>query len=42
MAKNLREFLTKVRETIPSGYIEVNKEIDSKFELCALLLHLEN
>jgi 2,5-furandicarboxylate decarboxylase 1 len=42
MSKNLREFLTKVKDTIPSGYLEVDKEIDAKFELCALLQHLEN
>jgi 2,5-furandicarboxylate decarboxylase 1 len=42
MPKNLSEFLIRIKDAIPSGYLEVDKEIDAKFELCALLQHLEN
>lgn len=42
MTKDLRTFLNELREKLPKHYLEVEKEIDSQFEVCALLQHLED
>ena len=42
MAKDLRTFLVELQEKMPNSYLEVKKEIDSQFETCALLKHLDN
>lgn len=41
MAKDLREFLAELKEKLPEKYVEVDKEINSRFEITALLRHLE-
>jgi len=42
MTKDLRTFLDELKKKLPSRYLEVKKEIDSQFEICAFLKHLED
>jgi len=42
MAKDLRSFLEDLRAKLPENYLEVGKEIDSRFETSAILKHMED
>lgn len=42
MAKDLISFIDRLKTVAPENYSEVDKLIDSKFEISALLQHLEN
>jgi len=42
MAKDLRHYLNKVKEEMPENYIEIEKEVDPKFEIVAIQQKLED
>lgn len=42
MAKDLRSYLGKLESELPDQLVHVDREIDPKFEVTALLQHLEN
>ena len=42
MAKDFRTFLEDMKREMPEDYIEIDKEIDPKFEITAIQQHLES